>query len=83
MKQMHIRYSDDTAIVDLSSSIPHYIADVERFTTWCKDNILDLSVTNTKELLIDLRKQPPEVSPITVDGERVERVEKSNILQLL
>ena len=25
--------SDDTAIVDLSNSIPHYIAEVERFTT--------------------------------------------------
>ena len=26
-------YSDNTAIVDLSNSIPHYIEEVERFTT--------------------------------------------------
>ena len=33
-----IEYSEDTAIVDLSNSIPHYMAEVERSTTWCKDN---------------------------------------------
>ena len=33
-----IKYSDDSAIVDLSNSIPHYMAEVEIFTTWCKDN---------------------------------------------
>ena len=71
-----IKYSDDTAIVDSSNSTPHYIEEVEGFTTWCKDNFLDLNVTKTKELLIDLRKQPLAVSPITIDGEIVERVEK-------
>ena len=70
------KYSDDTAIVDLSNSIPHYIEEVERFTTWCKDNFVDLNVTQTKELFIDFRKQPLAVSPITIDGEIVERVEK-------
>ena len=40
-----IEYSDNTAIVDLSNSIPHYIAEVEGFTTWCKNNFLDLSMT--------------------------------------
>ena len=78
-----IKYSDDTAIVDLSNSIPHYIEEVERFTTWCKDNFLDLNVTKTKELLIDLRKQPPAVSPITIDGEIVERVEKYKYLGII
>ena len=70
-----VKYSDDTAIIDLSNSIPHYI-EVERFTIWCKDNFLDLNMTKTKELLIDFRKQPPAVSPITIDGEIVERVVK-------
>ena len=53
-----IKYSDDTAIVHLSNSIPHHIEEVGRFTTWCKDSFLDLNVTNTKELLIDFKKQP-------------------------
>ena len=76
-------YSDDTAIVDLSNSIPHYIEEVDRFTTWCKANFLDLNVAKTKELLIDFRKQPPAVSPITIDGEIVERVEKYKYLGII
>ena len=78
-----IKYSDDTAIVDLSNSIQHYIEEVERFTTWCKDNFLDLNVTKTKELLIDFRKQPPAVSTITIHGEIVERVEKYKYLGII
>ena len=68
-----IKYSDDTAFVDLSNFIPHYI-EAGRFTTWYKINFLDLNVTKTMELLIDFRKQPPAASPITMDGEIVERV---------
>ena len=75
-----IKYSDDTAIVDLSSSIPHYIEEVERFTTWCKANFLDLNMAKTKLLLIDFRKQPPAVSPITIDGERVEKYKYLGII---
>ena len=77
-----IKYSDDTAIVDLSNSIPHYIAEVERLTTWHKDNFLDLNVTKAKELL-DLRKQPPVASPIKIGGEIVERVEKYKYLGII
>ena len=60
-----------------------HIEEVERFTTWCKDNFLDLNVKKTKELLIDFRKQPPAISPITIDGEIVERVEKYKYLEII
>ena len=40
-------------------------------------------MTKTKELLIDLRKKPPAVSPITIDGEIVERVEKYKYLGII
>ena len=63
-----MKYSDHTANVDLLNSILHYMAEVEKFTTWCKDNFFDLNMTKTKELLIDFRKQPPAVSLITIDG---------------
>ena len=75
-----IKQPDDTAIVDLSNTIPHYIAEVETFMTWCKDNFIDINMTKTKEILIDLRKQPPAASPITIDGEIVKRVEKYKYL---
>ena len=69
--------------MDLSNSIPHYIEVVKRFTTLCKDNFLDINVTKTVEFLIDFRKQPPAVSPITIDGEIVERVEKYKYIGII
>ena len=47
-----------------------------KLTKCGKGNFLDLNVTTTNELLIDIRKQPPAVSHITIDGLVVERVEK-------
>ena len=40
-------------------------------------------MTKTKELLTDFRKQPLAVSPITIDGEIVERVEKYKYLGII
>ena len=52
------------------------MAEVEIFTRGCKEKFLNLNVTKTKELLIDVRKKPPAVPPITIDGRIVERVDK-------
>ena len=43
-----IKYSDDSAIEDLSNSDSVYFAEVERFSNWCRDNSLDLKVKKTK-----------------------------------
>ena len=53
-----IKYSDDSAVEDLSNSDSVYFAKVERFSNWCRDNSLDLNVRKTKEMLIDFRKAP-------------------------
>ena len=37
-------------------------------------------MTKTKELLNDFRKQPPTISPITIDGERVEKYKYFGII---
>ena len=44
-----IKYSDDSSIEDLSNSDTTYYQEVERFTTWCEENHLDLNVGKTKE----------------------------------
>ena len=49
-----IKYSDDSAIEDLSNSDTTYFQEVERFTTWCEENHLDLNVGKIKEMAIDL-----------------------------
>ena len=40
-------------------------------------------MTKTKELLIDFRKQPPAVSPITINGGIVQRVDKNKYLGII
>ena len=69
-----IKYSDDTALEDLSNSDSHYFTEVDRFVTWCDDNYLDLNVTKTKELVIDFRTQPQTIPDLTINGQKVERV---------
>ena len=57
-----IKYSDDSAIVDLSDSDATYFNAVERFCSWCKENYLDFNAkTPTKEMLIDFRRKPSVV----------------------
>jgi hypothetical protein len=69
-----IKYSDDSALEDLSNSDAIYFDEVKKFSTWCKDNYLDLNVKKTKEMLIDFRKNPTPVPDLLIDGVKVERV---------
>ena len=36
-----LKYSDDSAVEDLSNSDSVYFAEVERFSNWCRDNSLE------------------------------------------
>ena len=69
-----MKYSDDSAIEDLSNPDSVHFAAVERFTNWCRDNSLDLNVKKTKEMLTDFRKAPTVIPDLFVDGVKVERV---------
>ena len=71
-----IKYSDDSAIEDLSNSDDVYFSAVRRFNTWCKENFLDLNVLKTKEMLINFLKNPPPVQYLEIDGTIVERVDE-------
>ena len=69
-----IKYSDDSALVDLSNSDTTYFSEVEKFSKWCKENYLDLNVKKTKELVIDFRKKSTVVPSLLLDDVAVERV---------
>ena len=75
-----IKYSDDTAIEDLSNSDSIYMQEVERFTTWCDKNYLELNVKKTKELVIDFRRNPNDIPDLVIKGEKVERVSEYKYL---
>jgi len=75
-----IKYSDDTAIEDLSNSDSIYFSVVDRFNSWCKQNFLDLNVKKTKELIIDFRRKPTPIPELFIDGVKVERVSEYKYL---
>ena len=53
------KYADDTAIVSLCvNNDVMYRREVNSFSTWCKDNFLELNVKKTKEMIIDFSKTP-------------------------
>ncbi len=69
-----VKYSDDTALEDLSNSDHVYFEQVERFSSWCKENFLDLNVGKTKEMVIDFRKRLTAIPDLFINGMKVERV---------
>ena len=78
--ELVIKYSDDTALVDLSDNDAIYFNEVSRFNAWCKDNFLDLNVSKTKEMVIDFRKHGVNVPDLYIDGVKVERVSEYKYL---
>ena len=75
-----IKYSDDTALLDLTNSHSTFAEQVEKFSTWCTDNYLDLNVKKTKELVIDFRRMPTTVPDLYIDDVKVERVNEYKYL---
>jgi hypothetical protein len=75
-----IKFSDDTALQDLSNSHSVYSDQVLQFSHWCKENYLDLNVKKTKELVVDFRKNPPLIPDLYIDGTKVERVQEYKYL---
>ena len=68
-----MKYSDDSAVKDLSNLDSVYFAAVEWFSNWCPYNSLDLNVKKTKEILSDFRKAPTVIPDPFTDGMKVER----------
>ena len=75
-----IKYSDDSAVQDLSNCDRTYFDRVNVFASWCKENYLDLNVQKTKEMLIDFRKNPDTVPDLFINGVKVDRVHEYKYL---
>ena len=71
-----IKYSDDSAIEDLPNSDDVYFSAVRRSYTWCGPNFVDLNASETKEMLMDFRKNPLLIPCLDFDDQIVERVDE-------
>ena len=70
-----IKFADDTSLTGLiSSDESKYRESVGKLEEWCDDNFLELNVSKTKEVVVDFRRKPSELDPVTMKGEAVERV---------
>ena len=47
---------------------------------WCKGNNLDLNSTNTREMIIEFRKNKSPMNPLWIDGQRTETVDNFKLL---
>ncbi len=76
-----LKFSDDTVLVSLlqGAQSDHGCA-LSLFVNWCDANFLDLSVTKTKELVIDFRRNCPKPVASTINGNDVEIVETCKYL---
>ena len=71
-----IKYADDTAILGKinGDNVEEYLAQVNDFTIWCRQNYLDLNVKKNKEMISDFRKNRVEPDNIVINSEPVEIV---------
>uniref|UniRef100_A0AAZ3QEV2 Reverse transcriptase domain-containing protein n=1 Tax=Oncorhynchus tshawytscha TaxID=74940 RepID=A0AAZ3QEV2_ONCTS len=77
-----IKFADDTTVVGLITDNDEtaYREEVRDLAGWCQNNNLSLSVTNTKEMIVDYKKRRTEHAPILIDGGVVEQVESVKFL---
>jgi len=69
------KYADDTALAGkCDNNDILYRTEVDRFTSWCEENYLELNVKKTKEMIIDYRTTPVTHNALYIGNELVETV---------
>jgi hypothetical protein len=68
---------DDTTVVGLitDDDEPAYREEVRDLAVWCQDNNLSLNISQTKELIMDCRKQRAEHFPSDIDRAVVQQLQ--------
>lgn len=71
------KFSDDSAIVGCikGGDDLEYRMAVNSFVDWCELNQLKLNIQKTKELVVDLRRSRPLITPLSIRGVDVEIVQ--------
>ena len=70
-----MKFADDSVIVSLlSSDDPDHGPVVKEFSDRCRSSFLNINTNKTKELLFDFRKNPPDISPVSIENQAVEIV---------
>ncbi len=79
-----VKFADDTMVIGLITDNDEmaYKEEVSNLTKWFQQNHLSLNIYKTKELVVDLRRESREHTPITIDKTPVERVKSFKFLSV-
>ena len=77
-----LKFADDTTVIGLiqDGDETAYRQQVDQLVLWCSQNNLELNTLKTVEMIVDFRRHPPALSPLTVLSSPVSTVESFRFL---
>ncbi|KAL0185403.1 hypothetical protein M9458_021100, partial [Cirrhinus mrigala] len=77
-----LKFADDTTLIGLiqDGKESAYRQEVEQLTVWCSLNNLELNTLKTVEMVIDFRRNPPALPPLSIMDSTVAAVETFKFL---
>ncbi len=72
-----LKFADDTTVIGLikDGDESAYRQEVEQLAVWCSLNNLELNTLKTVEMIVDFRRNPPALPPLTIMNNTVTAVE--------
>ncbi len=72
-----LKFADDTTLIGLiqDSDESAYRQEVKELAVWCSLNNLELNTLKTVEIIVDFRRNPPALPPLTIMNSTVTAVE--------
>ncbi len=77
-----LKFADDTTLICLTQDGDEsaYRQEVKELAVWCSLNNLELNTIKTVEIIVDFRKTPPALPPLTIMNSTVTAVETFRFL---
>ncbi len=73
----HLKFADDTTVIGVikDGDESAYRQEVEQLAVWCSLKNLELNTLKTVEMIVDFRRNPPALAPLTIMDSTVAAVE--------
>ncbi len=77
-----LKFADDTTLIGLiqNSDKSAYRQEVKELSVWCSLNNLELNTLKTVEIIVNFRRNPPALPPLTILNSSVTAVESVRFL---
>ncbi len=77
-----LKFADNTTVIGLikDGDESAYRQEVEQLAVWCSLNNLELNTLKTVEMIVDFRRNPPALPPLTIMNSTVTAVESFRFL---